>query len=91
MSTNDTPIRLVSYLSQLEALAVQARVSLLHAFLEAGVPSSTYYRMINGAELRFETASKVASFLRRTIKRGGSTHGVGNGATASTHEPATVQ
>jgi predicted transcriptional regulator len=91
MSMNDTPIRLVSYLAQLEAMAVQARVSLLHAFIKAGVPSSTYYRTINGAELRYETATKVASFLRRIIKKGGAEHDAGGRTTTSNGQPAVVQ
>jgi len=55
------------------------------------VPSSTYYRTINGAELRYETATKVASFLRRIIKKGGAEHDAGDRTTTSHGQPAVVQ
>lgn len=91
MSTITAPVRLVSYLEQLDALAIQARISLLHAFIAAGVPSSTYYRTLNGAELRFETAIKVASYLRNQIKRNGNGHDARNGTAAIACEQAAVQ
>lgn len=59
---------MTSYLEQLHAMSVLAGVDLLWSFLKADLPSSTYYRAINGTELRFETATKVASVLRNQIK-----------------------
>lgn len=60
--------KITSYLEQLHAMATLAQVDLLWSFLEADLPSSTYYRAINGTELRFETATKVASVLRAKIR-----------------------
>lgn len=60
--------KITSYLEQLHAMATFAKVDLLWAFLAADLPSSTYYRAINGTELRFETATKVASVLRSKIR-----------------------
>ncbi|MCE2842038.1 MAG: hypothetical protein LW689_04465 [Novosphingobium sp.] len=88
---NDNRIRLVSYFEQLDALAVQARINLLHAFIKAGVPSSTYYRTVGGAELRYETASKVASFLRRQLKQPRRNSDAANGAAAGDGQSAVVQ
>jgi hypothetical protein len=49
-----------SYLEQIQDLAAILDVSLLQAFKVAEIPTSTYYRTINGdTELRHETAKKV--------------------------------
>lgn len=55
------------YLEQLRALAAQADVELLAAFKKAGVPTSTYYRVVNGRHaLSYQTAEAVADAIRRT-------------------------
>jgi hypothetical protein len=72
--TIEPPLRLTSYLEQLHALAILAGADLLKAFLAAGLPSSTYYRAINGTELRYDTATKVASVLRSQLKKSGASH-----------------
>jgi len=33
-------------------------------FIVAGVPTSTYYRAMNGVDLRFDTAERVAKAIR---------------------------
>lgn len=49
-----------SYLQILEEKAGECDVPLLKAFKSADIPTSTYYRTINGkTELRHETAMKV--------------------------------
>ena len=49
-----------SYLQILKLNAEKHDVSLLSAFKKADIPTSTYYRTINGAtEIRYETALKV--------------------------------
>jgi len=49
-----------SYLQILELNAEKHDVTLLSAFKKAGIPTSTYYRTINGAtEIRYETALRV--------------------------------
>lgn len=76
MNMNQPLPRITSYLEQLHAMSTMAGVDLLWSFLKADLPSSTYYRAINGTELRFETATKVASVLRNQIKlkANGSSH-----------------
>ena len=84
MSMTDT--RIASYLEQLHHLATMANADLLKSFLKAGLPSSTYYRAINGTELRYDTATKVASVLRRTIKE--QAHVAPGAAPSPQREPA---
>jgi predicted transcriptional regulator len=57
-------MKLISYLDQLEVLADSQHIRLKQAFLQAGVPDSTYYRVMNGQDLRFDTALKVANAIR---------------------------
>lgn len=66
--------QIATYFDQLDAMALLAGVDLKAAFEAAGVPSSTYYRSLYGAELKAETASKVASAIRMKIGRGRRTH-----------------
>jgi len=48
------------YFSQLQLLASDLGVPLLDAFSRAEVPSSTYYRSINGTtEMRYDTACRI--------------------------------
>jgi 4-diphosphocytidyl-2C-methyl-D-erythritol kinase len=55
-----------SYLEQLEAMSSETGVELLHAFKNAGIPTSTFYRTINGVtELRYETARKAMKELEK--------------------------
>jgi len=58
---NDPVIR--SYHDQLVKLAAHDPQRLKDAFLSAGVPDSTYYRMLNGQDIRYGTARKVARAL----------------------------
>lgn len=56
-------MKLKSYLDQLEVLADSQDIGLKQAFLRAGVPDSTYYRVMNGQDLRFDTALKIANAI----------------------------
>lgn len=59
---------ITTYLSQLQAQADKAGVSLKEAFEAAGIPDSTYYRAINGTtELRLDTAMKVWQILEHRV------------------------
>lgn len=68
---------IVTYLQQLRSLSyfvgqvtkTDAEVSLRRAFATAGIPSSTYYRAIHGAELKSDTALQVATVLRRQLTK----------------------
>jgi len=49
-----------SYLKTITRQAAEAKVSLLKSFQHAKIPTSTYYRTVNGtSEIRYETALKV--------------------------------
>lgn len=53
-----------TYLNTLKHRAEALNVPLLTAFKQAGVPTSTYYRAVNGkTELRHDTAEKVMRSL----------------------------
>lgn len=55
-----------SYLHTLEEMSAETGISLLKAFKAASVPTSTYYRTINGVtELRFDTARKAMKELEK--------------------------
>jgi len=55
-----------SYLELLEEMSAETGISLLKAFKAASVPTSTYYRTINGVtELRYETARKAMKELEK--------------------------
>jgi predicted transcriptional regulator len=55
-----------SYLQLLTSRAEETEVSLLKAFKQAGVPTSTYYRTINlKTELRYFTAIKVMTAIEK--------------------------
>jgi predicted transcriptional regulator len=58
---------LSNYLKQLQDIAYDNDVRLIDMFTQANVPTSTYYRAINGMELRFSTAQKVANAIRSDI------------------------
>jgi predicted transcriptional regulator len=58
---------LSNYLKQLQDIAYQNDIRLIDMFIEANVPTSTYYRAINGMELRFSTAQKVANAIKSDI------------------------
>jgi predicted transcriptional regulator len=58
-----------SYLDSLKQIAEAHNVPLLRAFQAAGLPTSTYYRTINGAtELRYDTADKVRKSIDELYK-----------------------
>lgn len=49
-----------SYMNQLLERAQSMDIDLLTAFKQAGVPTSTFYRTVNGTtELRYDTAYKI--------------------------------
>jgi predicted transcriptional regulator len=53
-----------SYLEYLQDRAKETSISLLLSFKRASVPTSTYYRSINGdTELRYDTAVKVINAI----------------------------
>ena len=55
-----------SYLNILKDRAEECGLSLLKSFKEADVPTSTYYRTINGdTELRHETAARVMQAIEK--------------------------
>lgn len=55
-----------SYLQIIEEEAERCGITLLKAFKAADIPTSTYYRTINGAtELRHETATKVMKAIAK--------------------------
>ena len=55
-----------SYLHTLEEMSAETGIPLLKAFKAASVPTSTYYRTINGVtELRFDTARKAMKELEK--------------------------
>ena len=55
-----------SYLELLEELSAETGIELLKAFKNAGIPTSTFYRTINGVtELRYETARKAMRELEK--------------------------
>lgn len=55
-----------SYLEIIEEEAERYGVTLLQAFKAADVPTSTYYRSINGdTELRHETAKRVMKAIEK--------------------------
>jgi predicted transcriptional regulator len=57
-------MKLISYLDQLEALADSHNLRLKQAFLLAGIPDSTFYRAMNGQDLRLDTALKIVGAIR---------------------------
>jgi predicted transcriptional regulator len=55
-----------SYINTLKDRADECGVSLLKAFKSADIPTSTYYRTVNGdTELRYETAAKVMESIEK--------------------------
>ena len=54
---------ILSYFTQLTALAEKHGVDLRQAFKAAGLPSSTFYRAKKGTSLYFDTAVKVAEVI----------------------------
>ena len=55
-----------SYFVQLAELAASRDADLKEAFRQAGVPDSTYYRVLNGRDLHYRTALKVAGSLTQS-------------------------
>lgn len=55
-----------SYLKTIQDEAAEANVPLLKAFKQAEIPTSTYYRTVNGdTEIRYETALRVHHAIER--------------------------
>ena len=55
-----------SYLQTIQERAEAVGLSLLQAFKSADIPTSTYYRTVNGAtELRHETAVRVMEAIEK--------------------------
>ena len=55
-----------SYFVQLAELAASKGADLKDAFIQSGVPDSTYYRVLNGRDLHYRTALKVAGTLTQS-------------------------
>lgn len=55
---------LCKYIHQLQDIAADNNVRLKDMFIVAGVPTSTYYRAINGMDLRFDTAERILKAFR---------------------------
>ena len=69
LTTNDIAAivqRMKSYLTILTERATECGLSLLKAFKAADIPTSTYYRTVNGdTELRHETAARVMEAIEK--------------------------
>jgi len=57
-----------TYMQQLISAAQDNEISILRAFEQAKVPTSTYYRTIHGGDLRYSTARKVWDAINRNGK-----------------------
>jgi predicted transcriptional regulator len=55
---------LCKYIQQLQDIASNNNVRLKDMFIVAGVPTSTYYRAMNGMDLRFDTAQRILEAFR---------------------------
>ena len=55
---------LCKYINQLQDIAYQNDIRLKDMFRIAGVPHSTYYRAMNGVDLRFDTAERIANAIK---------------------------
>lgn len=55
---------LCKYINQLQDIAFEKDIRLKDMFVVAGIPTSTYYRAMNGVDLRFDTAERVANAIR---------------------------
>jgi len=55
---------LCKYINQLQDIASENNVRLKDMFVVAGVPTSTYYRALNGVDLRFDTAERILEAFR---------------------------
>lgn len=53
-----------TYLEQLQNLSEKSGGSLIQFFKLANIPTSTYYRAVNGIDLRLSTAQKVEDAIR---------------------------
>jgi predicted transcriptional regulator len=60
-----------SYFVQLAELAASKNADLKEAFIQSGVPDSTYYRVLNGRDLHYRTALKVAGTLTQSNQEAG--------------------
>jgi len=61
---------IITYAEQLRMLADEERVDLLDAVRHAGVPTSTYYRSIEGPmQLKQSTAEAIAAAIRELSAR----------------------
>ena len=64
-----------AYLETVQEKASENGIDLLEAFKIAEIPTSTYYRTINGeTEMRFDTACKVLDAIDEQIKRDARVH-----------------
>jgi len=55
-----------TYLDTIRSEAKKKKVDLASAFIEADIPTSTFYRTINGTtELRYDTAIRVLNAIDR--------------------------
>lgn len=65
--------QLQSYIDQLEELALAVELPLKRAFMLAGVPDSTFYRVLHGQDLRLDTAQKIAEAIEKWSQPNGPT------------------
>lgn len=56
------------YIVSLIKLSSEHQVSILEAFKLSGVPTSTYYRAVKGAELKHQTAEKIEDAIHTLQK-----------------------
>ena len=57
-----------SYTDVLKELSEQNNINLKKAFVEAGIPTSTFYRAMYGQDIRYVTAKQVYDCIRKTIQ-----------------------
>jgi len=59
-----------SYMEQLQNISQELGIELLDGFRCAGIPTSTYYRSVNGTtDLRYDTAFKISEALDEEYKK----------------------
>lgn len=55
---------MISYINQLQKQADDMDVRLIDAFKKANIPTSTFYRAMQGCDLRLATARKVSDAIK---------------------------
>lgn len=57
-----------SYTDELKELSDKYKLNLKDKFVEAGIPTSTFYRAMYGQDIRYATAKKVYDCIRKTVQ-----------------------